>query len=176
MRVNAQDALAHFETALDTYPANLGERKHLHWPDAHVHYYAGLAKQALGDEDGARASFETVLAARGWGADNTYYQALALRALGREDEAQTKLQKMLDDATRRMEEQAKQGFATSVPQHVFVEDDRQTRMRTHLTYSIGLAHLGLGQTAEAKAALETVLERDPNHFGAQLALKELECA
>lgn len=169
----AQSALAHFEMTLDTYPANLGERKHLHWPDAHVHYHAGLAKQALGDTDGARASFETVLAASGWGTENTYYRALALRSLGREDEAQTKLQEMLDNATRRMEEQAQQGFATSVPQHVFVEDDLQTRMRTHLTYTVGLAHLGLGQTAEAEAAFERVLDHDPNHFGTLLALKKL---
>ena len=170
---DAQTALTHFEAALSTYPANLGERQHLHWPDAHVHYYAGLAKQALGDADGARASFERALETHGRGAETTYYRALALRALGREDEAQTKLLAMLDDATRRMAEQAKQGFATSVPQFVFVEDDRQTRMRVHFTYSIGLAHLGLGHTAEAKTAFETVLERDPNHFGALQALQKL---
>lgn len=170
---DAQTALSHFETALDTYPANLGERKHLFWPDAHVHYYAGLAKQALGDEDGARASFEATLTTQGRSAEKPYYQAMALRALGRQDEAQTKLQTMLDDATRRMAEQAKQSFATSVPEFVFVEDDHQTRMRTHLTYTIGLAHLGLGHAAEAKAAFETVLERDPNHFGAIQALKKL---
>ena len=93
--------------------------------------------------------------------------------MGRKDEAQTKIQTILDDATRRMEAQAKQGFDSYVPLFVFVEDDRQTRMRTHLTYSIGLAHLGLEQTAEAKAALEIVLERDPNHFGAQQAMKTL---
>jgi tetratricopeptide (TPR) repeat protein len=171
---DAQTALTHFEAALDTYPENLGERRQWHQADAHVRYYAGLAKQALGDADGARGDFEAVLAAHGWSAELPYYQALALKALGRADEAETKLTETLDRATRQLEEQAKQGFATSVPQFVFAEEDMETRRRTHLTYVIGLAHLGLGQAAEAKTAFETVLERDPNHFGVQLALRELK--
>ncbi len=170
---DAQTALKHFEAALDTYPENLGERKHLHWSDAHVRYYAGLAKQTLGDTDGARGDFEAVLAAHGWSAELPYYQALALKALDRTDEAETKLTETLERAIHQLEEQAKQGFATSVPQFVFAEEDMETRRRTHLTYVIGLAHLGLGQATEAKAAFKTVLELDPNHFGAQLALREL---
>ena len=146
----------------------------LHWSDAHVRYYAGLAKQALGDTDGARGEFEAVLAAHGWSADLPYYQALTLKALGRVDEAEAKLAETLDRATRQLEEQAKQGFATSVPQFVFAEEDMETRRRTHLTYVIGLAHLGLGQATEAEKALKDVLKRDPNHFGAQLALRELK--
>jgi len=171
---DAQTALTHCQTALAPYPDNLGERKHLHWSDAHVRYTMGLAQQALGDADGARASFESVLAAHGWSAELPYYQALALKSLGRADEAETRLTEMLERATRQLEEQAKQGFATSVPQFVFAEEDMETRRRTHLTYTIGLAHLGLGHAAEAKAAFETVLGRDPNHFGAQLALRELK--
>ncbi len=171
---DAAGALAHCETALAPYPDTLGERKHLHWSDAHVRYTAGLAKQALGDADGARASFEEVLAAQGWSAELPYYRALALRALGRADEAETSLKEMLEKATRQLEEQAKQGFATSVPQFVFAEDDMETRRRIHLTYVIGLAHLGLGRKVEARAAFAAVLERDPNHFGAVLGLRELK--
>jgi len=168
---DAQGALAHFETVPGPYPDNLGERRHLHRSDAHVQYYAGLAKQMLGDEDGARLSFEGVLTARGWSAELPYYQALALRALERQDEAEAKLKEMLDRATRQLEEQAKQGFATSVPQLVFAEVDRETLRRIHLTYVIGLAQLGLGQTSEAEKSFKTVLEREPNHFGALQALQ-----
>jgi len=168
---DAQGALANFETALGPYPDNLGERKHLHRSDAHVHYYAGLAKQMLGDVDGARASFEGVLTAQGWSAELPYYQALALRSLGRKDEAEAGFKEMLDRATRQLEEQAKQRFATSVPQFVFTEVDRETLRRTHLIYVIGLAQAGLGQTTDAAASFKAVLELDLNHFGALRALQ-----
>ncbi|MBN1249041.1 MAG: tetratricopeptide repeat protein, partial [Anaerolineae bacterium] len=172
---DAELALSHFETAQATYPENLGERKHLLWPEADVDYYTGLAKQALGDSEGAAAAFERVLNARGGEASETaYYKAQALRALDRDDEAETVLQQMLERATVRLEEQAKQGFATSVPEFVFSEADMETRRRIHLTYLIGLARLGLGQEDEARAAFEDVLELSPNHPDAWARLQALD--
>lgn len=168
-------ALEHFETAQAPYPANLGERKNLMWPDADVLYYAGLAQQALGDNAAAAASFEQVLQARSWRAsDVDYYQALALRALGREAEAETKLNEMLEGARAALGEQAKRGFATSVPEFVFAEADMATRRRIHLQYVIGLAYMGLGEVANAREALEAVLKVEPNHAEAFARLGELE--
>jgi tetratricopeptide (TPR) repeat protein len=171
-----QTALEHFETTHAPYPATLGERRMLLWPDADVQYYTGLARQALGDEAGATANFENVLHARaGWGASETaYYQALALRALGREAEAEAKLHEMLEGARAGLEEQAKQGFATSVPEFVFAEADMETRRRTHLTYIIGLAHQGLGETGKAREAFEAVLAQEPGHAEALVRLRELK--
>jgi tetratricopeptide (TPR) repeat protein len=171
-----QTALVHFETTQAPYPANLGERRMLLWPDADVQYYTGLARQALGDGVGAEASFENVLRARAWwGASETaYYQAMALRALGREAEAEAKLREMLEGARAALEEQAKQSFATSVPEFVFAEADMETRRRTHLTYIIGLAHLGLGETGMAREAFETVLTQEPGHAEALGRLRELK--
>jgi hypothetical protein len=79
----------------------------------------------------------------------------------------------LEKATARLAEQAKQGFATSVPEFVFAEADMETRRRIHLTYLIGLAQLGLGRTAEAQASFESVLEMSPGHADAQARLREL---
>ncbi|MCJ7551993.1 MAG: tetratricopeptide repeat protein, partial [Anaerolineae bacterium] len=171
---DAQAALSFFETALETYPENLGERKNLLWPDADVHYYVGLAKQNLGDKAGAVAAFQQVLDARGGEVSETAItRANALRAMGRDAEAEVVLITMLEKATARLAEQAKQGFATSVPEFVFAAADMGTRRRINLTYLIGLTQLGLGQTAEARASFENVLEMSPGHAGAQTRLREM---
>jgi tetratricopeptide (TPR) repeat protein len=171
---DAETALSHLEAAQATYPENLGERKHLLWPEADVHYYTGLARRALGDDAAAEAAFQKVLAARGGDISETgYYKALALRALGRVEEAESRLTDMLERATSRLEEGDKQSFATSVPEFVFAEADRETRRRIHLTYLIGLAHLGLGDETEARAAFESVMAMAPNHVSAQTQLREL---
>ena len=146
------------------------------WPDADVQYYTGLARQAVGDEAGATASFENVLRARSWGgaSETAYYQALALRALGREAEAEARLHEMLESARAALEEQAKQSFATSIPEFVFAEADMETRRHTHLTYVIGLAHLGLGETGRAREVFEAVLAQEPDHADALGRLRELK--
>jgi tetratricopeptide (TPR) repeat protein len=169
---DAEASLAHLAAARD-YPENLGERKHLLWPDTHLDYYAGLAYQALGERERATTSFESVLVARADLSPMTYYRALAIRALGRDGEAEAVLQDMLNKATRKQGEEAERGYATSVPEFVFAEADLETRRRTHYTYLIGLAHLGLGHAAEAKAAFREVLDRDPGHLEAALRLRRV---
>jgi tetratricopeptide (TPR) repeat protein len=168
-----RSALEHLKEA-QVYPHNLGEGRHLLRPNAYLHYHVGLAKQALGDQEGAAAAYDRVLEAKGGLSETAYYQALALRQLGRADEAREKLQEMLQGATQKREEEAKSEFATSVPQFIFAEQDLQTRRRTHYTYLIGLAHLGLGQTSEAVAAFQAVLVQSPDHFDTQYHLRRIE--
>ncbi|MBN1247332.1 MAG: DUF5107 domain-containing protein [Anaerolineae bacterium] len=164
---DAVAALASFATTQAAYPACLGERKHHLWPDVDVLYYTGLAQQTQGDDEGAAASFEKVLSARAWGVSEvTYYQALALRAMDRVPEAQEKLEAMLSTARERLNEQVKQGFATSVPEFVFAEANMETRRRVHLTFVMALAHLGLGDDQAALEAFDQVLALEPNHEGA----------
>lgn len=171
---NATKALSHLATTQAPYPESLGERKHSFWPDVDVLYTMGLAWQALGDDKAATESFEQVLNARTWDVSEvTYYQALALRALGRGTEAREKLEAMLSTARQRLEEQVKQGFATSVPEFVFAEADMETRRHVHLTYIIGLAHMGLGDIKSAEGAFEQVLTLEPNHEGALEAQRAL---
>ncbi len=171
---NATKALSHLATTQAPYPESLGERKHSFWPDVDVLYTMGLAWQALGDDKAATESFEQVLNARTWDVSEvTYYQALALRALGHGTEAREKLEAMLSTARQRLEEQVKQGFATSVPEFVFAEADMETRRHVHLTYIIGLAHMGLGDIKSAEGAFEQVLTLEPNHEGALEAQRAL---
>ncbi len=168
-------ALMHLETAQAPCPPNLGERRRSLQPDADVSYYTGLAKRALGDEEGALESFNEALKARSWfhAAETSYYQALALRAMGRAPEADEKLQTMLKTAQERLASQAERGFATSVPEFVFAEADMETRRRVHLTYEIALAQLGLGDKAAAAEAFAQVLAEEPGHEGALEAQSEL---
>ena len=169
-----QTALTHFEAAQSTYPENLGERKHLRWPDADVHYYTGLARQALGDEMGAEAAFRRVLDAPGGEVSETAtYRALALRALGRDDEAEARLCAMIEEATGQLEKQAEEGFATSVPAFVFAEADRETRRRVQLIYLMGLAYQRLGELDAARDAFQSVLELSPGHADACSQLREI---
>ncbi len=177
---DADRALEHLEAAR-ACPDNLGERKHLLWSDARLDYFTGLARQALGDGEGAAASFQRVIDARAGvepglpdaPSDVGYYQALALRALGQDVEAESRLGEMLDTARRRLEEETERGFADSVPQFVFAEGDPMEQQHSHYLYLIGLAHLGLEQKEEAEAAFHTVLERDPDHFGAVHQLRRM---
>jgi tetratricopeptide (TPR) repeat protein len=173
-RGDAEGALEHFEAAQATYPETLGERKHLLWPDADVHYYTGLARQALGEEAAAEAAFQRVFDARGGDvSEAAFYRALAMRAQDRDDEADALLEAVVETAQSRLAEQAEEGFATSIPEFVFAEADRETRRRVRLTYLIGLAHRGLGALDAARDAFRSVLDLDPGHGDARAQLREL---
>ena len=173
-RGDAEGALEHFEAAQATYPETLGERKHLLWPDADVHYYTGLARQSLEDEAGAEAAFRRVFDARGGDvSEGAFYRALAMRALDRDEEADALLKEMLETAQSQLAEQVKEGFATSIPEFVFAEADRETRRRIRLTYLIGLALRGMGELDAARNAFRSVLDLSPGHADARSQLREI---
>ena len=74
-------ALEHFEAARH-YPANLGEGKHLLAPENHLHYFAGLARRALGDVGGSLQEFEKAVAIQPRLSPMMYYRALAEKDSG----------------------------------------------------------------------------------------------
>ena len=168
----AAEALAHFEAA-QTYPENLGEGKYAQASDAHLDYLAGLARKALGDAEGARASFQRAAKAQPWLSLATYYQALALRKLGNEAATTKLLCELRDHAAQQLEAASKPGFSTSVPQFVFYDEDPLKPHRAAGTHLLGLAQLGLGQDAEARKVFREVLALDANHLGAREALRKL---
>jgi len=167
-----EEALSHFEAAQD-YPENLGEGKHPNAPDAHVHYFAGLAREALKDDDGAAACFQRAAKDQRSLSAMTYYQALAMEKLGQQEAARQRLQELLDFASEQLESAGRAGFDTSVPRFVFEEDDPQKRRRIANTCLLGLAQLGLGQKTEAEKAFREVVELDPNHAEAREELRRL---
>jgi tetratricopeptide (TPR) repeat protein len=168
----AQAALEHFEAAY-VYPDNLGEGRHAHRPEAHLHYYAGLAWEALGNQAQAQARFEQAAAPQAHLSAATYDQAMAMRKLGRAGAAQERLTQLRDYARQRLEQAGEAGFATSVPAFVFFEDDPARRARIAFTYLLGLAQLGLGETGAARATFEAVLALDANHVDALDRLRQL---
>ncbi|HWB84295.1 MAG TPA: DUF5107 domain-containing protein [Bryobacteraceae bacterium] len=167
-----EEAAAHFESARH-YPENLGEGKHLLTPEAHLHYYAGVALAALGRtqeaEDHWRAASE-----RNDAGPAAYYRALALRKLGREEEAASALRELQASATRNMAEPARiEYFATSLPNFLLFDDDLELRKQVGASFLCALAQLGLGQSGQAAVLREEVLRLDPNHIWAQIELPAL---
>lgn len=168
----AAEALGHFQAAL-TYPENLGEGKRANASDANLYYYAGLAYEALGNVEQACDAFQQAAQAQRGFSPMTYYQALALRKLGEEAAARKRLEELRDFASQQLEAASRPSFYTSVPAFVFYEEDARKPERIANTFLLGLAQLGLGNIAQAKAAFEQVLTLDPNHQGAQEELRKL---
>ena len=169
----AQDALNHFEAA-QRYPLNLGEGKHFLTPETHLYYYLGLAKEKLGDLAGAQANFRRAVANASGCSPMTYYATLALKKLGYQDASASKLRELLDYAQQRMNVKVRiDYFATSLPNFLLFEDDLQKHNQIDCTFLAGLAHLGLGDVAQARKAFQEVLSLDINHLDAQEELRRL---
>jgi len=169
---NAAEALAYLEAAQE-YPDNIGERKNPLTLDAHIHYFAGLAKEALGDSEGAEARFRQASKAQSGFSFTTYYQALALMKLGEEAAGVDRLNELLEFATQRRQTGSRSGFSTSVPKFTLFKDDPQRLNRIECTYLIALAQLGLGQVSPARKAFEEVLALDISHLEAYQELRRL---
>ena len=168
----AQEGLEHFEAARN-FPENLGEAPHPLTPNTRIDYLAGLAREALGDSAAAKSCFQRAAGDQRGLSAMTYYQALAMKRLGDEEAGRQRLQELLDFATRQLESAGKTSFATSVPRFVFEEDDPQKRRQIAHTYLLGLALLGLDETAGAEDAFKKVLALDPHHQGAREELRQL---
>jgi hypothetical protein len=54
-------------------------------------------------------------------------------------------------------------FATALSNMFLFEDDLQERQRIKATFLMAQAHLGLGQAAQARKLLKSVLARAPSH-------------
>jgi tetratricopeptide (TPR) repeat protein len=173
-------ARSHFEHAL-TSPRNLSEAKHLLANQSDIHYWLGCAFGALGDNKSAR---ERWLAAATFKGDfqqmsvrafseMTFYSALSLEKLGRRAEAKKLFHDLLAYANKLQNTPATVDyFATSLPTMLLFDDDLQFRQETTALFLRAQAHLGLGHKAKARALLETVLRRDPNHALAADILKD----
>ena len=164
---DAERALEHFEAA-QSYPANLGEGKHLLTLEADLNYFAGLARNALGDKEGSKACFQKAAGTETPPSRMTYYQALAMKELGEEAASTRKLEELLAFAEKQRHSEVKiEYFATSLPNFLIFEDDLQRRNQVDCTFLKGLSYLGLGQISEAKKAFRDVLALDANHLWAQ---------
>jgi tetratricopeptide (TPR) repeat protein len=173
---NFDDAFRHFEAA-QHYPVNLGEGKHLLTPENHLHYFAGLARKRLADDEEARRLFQRATAEQPLHSAMTCYRALAQRELGHQHVATRLLEELLESATRKAQEPVTiDYFATSLPNFLLFEDDLQKRNQIDCLFLIGLAQWGLGRAAEAEQAFRDTVALDVNHLGAQQQLRRLRSA
>jgi tetratricopeptide (TPR) repeat protein len=172
----------HFEHAL-TSPRNLGEAKHLLANQSDIHYWLGSACAAGGDATSARAHW---LAAANFKGDfqemsvrtfseMTYYSALSLEKLGQRAKAKKLLRDLLVYAQKLQRAAAKiDYFATSLPTMLLFEDDLQFRQETAALFLQAQAQLGMERRATARALMQTVLRRDPNHALAADLFREIK--
>ena len=155
-----------------TSPENLGEAKHLLANQSDIHYWLGVALDALGDKKSAREHWRAAATFKGdfqemsvrAFSEMTYYSALSWERLGRKAKAKKLLRDLLAYAQKLQKAQAKiDYFATSLPTMLLFEDDLQFRQETTALFLQAQARLGLGQKSKAKNLLRQVLRRDPNH-------------
>jgi tetratricopeptide (TPR) repeat protein len=172
------DALVDFQDAKDI-PTNLpsanqgGEGR-----ESEFAYWMGVALDGMGDRSGAQQCWQEALnaapsggrrGARGGAPDRqpaTYYQALARRKLGQTAEADAALRGLLQAPNRGAEPEAAPGSAPGANGGLQLPNARSAQAR----YAAGLAHLGLGETAQAKADFEAALRDSPDYPAAKIEL------
>jgi len=169
-----------FERAL-TSPRNLSEAKHLLANQSDINYWLGCVCAAVGDVKSARhywsaaANFKgdfQEMSVRAF-SEMTYYSAVSHEKLGQRKKARQLFRDLLAYARKLQKEPAKiDYFATSLPTMLLFDDDLQFRQETTALFLQAQAQLGLGSKAKARALLQTVLHRDPNHALAGDFLRE----
>jgi tetratricopeptide (TPR) repeat protein len=170
-RNDLQQARSSFEEALLS-PLNLSEAKHLLANQSDIHYWLGVACDALGDHSAARKHWRAAAVFQGdfqgmrvqAFSEMSYFSALAWGRLGRQQKKEKLLRELLAFAQNLQKAEAKiDYFATSLPTMLLFEDDIQLRQETTALLLQAQARLGLGQTIKAKALFKDVLKRDPNN-------------
>jgi tetratricopeptide (TPR) repeat protein len=170
-RQDFAQARVFFEIAL-VCPRNLSEAKHLLANQSDVHYWLGVACDALNDPVAARK--HSLAAARSHGdfqamrvqsfSEMSYFSALAWGRLGQQAKKKNLLLKLRAFGQKLRKTEAKVDyFATSLPTMLLFEDDIQLRQETMALLLEAQASLGLGQMARAKTLFKEVMKRDPNN-------------
>lgn len=168
----------------DSYPHNLGEGKLANAEENDIDYYKGLAYRGLGDEEKALHCFRraTVGSSEPQQAffyndqqpDKIYYQGLAWAALGDDNKAKSRFNKLIDHGKKHLFDDCRiDYFAVSLPDLAIWEDDLNVRNRIHCNYVMGLGHLGLGESEQARHYLEEIKGLDLNHQDSQLMLNSI---
>ncbi len=178
----AREALRHLESA-KTYPVNLGEGKLPGAAENGIDYFMGLALDALGEQDAARAAYERASAGsvepagvmyyNDQPADSIYYQGLAWQKLGSRFEARKRFHRLFDYGEKHFPDVMRiDYFAVSLPDFLVFEEDLTGKNQTYCRYLMGLGLHGLGERDAGDKALLAAAALDPNHQGVMFAWKE----
>ena len=164
------DALSDFQDA-KSIPDNLpSASQDNQGSEAEIDYCFGLALDGMGDRSGAEQSWQQAQGAASGGARRgsrgaspdrqaaTYFQALAGRKLGQTAQADTALRGLLQTSNR--------GPAPAAAAGRRISDAQSAQAH----YAAGLAHLGLGETEQARAEFDLALRDAPDFLGPKMEL------
>ena len=161
---DTDQALQWYQEAL-VYPKDYGEGRHYSAQESNIYYYTGLLYEDLGDQENAKAAFETAANQPRQVTELRYYTGRALEKLGREDEAQAVYREMIDIGNRQLENADLPGyFGVGMAAPLPYEQDvvRQNSINAYLLIALG--YKGLGDENGSKEALQNLEKLDPTNF------------
>jgi tetratricopeptide (TPR) repeat protein len=155
-----QKALQDYQTAL-AYPMERFGRSRI----VQFQYLVGVTYEAMGDAQQARAQYQKTLDTNLDERDGeyAYYRGLALKKLNRADEARKTFDDMLAAARKDNGDDFFRQFEAGRSRDMQMAGNH---------YVAGLALLGLGNAAQAKAEFEQALALHPGHVWAKQYLEE----
>jgi tetratricopeptide (TPR) repeat protein len=181
LRAGEAERAVELARAAMTYPANLGEGKHLLTPEHELQLLLALALHAAGKPADARPWLERAARPQGDPAapagEASYWRAMALRELGDKTGAEAQLLELRAASARQLRAEVRiPYFATSLPTLLLFDDDLTLRARQEARYLDGLAAMGQGRVRAARARFRKLLAERPDHLEAALRLTDLEGA
>ena len=130
-----------------------------------MHHHVGLALETLGRKDEAAAAFRESAGVPAVVPEGHYWIGRSLEKLGRKAEARRHFERLAATKPRAVD--------PGRPLEVRMEA-REGRSADLYAKALGL--LGLGRAAEARAALASALDTDPDNLGAAVLRRSLAAA
>lgn len=164
-----REALEDFEAALEyPDPFEIG-RPYRGGRDLIAEYFTGTAYEALGDKAKALSFYEKTVAHAGGWSDLRYYQGLAYRHLGKSAQAGEIFAGLIRYGNQKLQSKSSLDFFAK-----FGAGQNEAAQKAEAHYLIALGQLGKGTQDLARKELETALQLDLNHWGAQNMLATLK--
>ena len=164
-----REALKDFEAALE-YPDQFEiGRPYRGGRDLIAEYFIGTAYEALGDNAKARSYYEKAVAHPGGWSDLRYYQGLAYQHLGKSAQAGEIFAGLIRHGNQKLQSKSSIDFFAK-----FGARQNEAAQKAEAHYLIALGQLGNGTQDLARKELETALQLDLNHWGAQNMLATLK--
>lgn len=174
-------------TSALSYPENLGEGKLEGTKDNHLYYHLGLALEAQGRTDEAKACYEkaTVGTDEPAGAmyyndqpaDMILYQGLAHLKLGQLREARARFYRLIDYGEQHLWDDGRiEYFAVSLPDFLIFDEDYTLKNRAHCYYLMALGNMGLGNNGKAAEFLKKASAIEPSHMMCRIYERQLQAA
>ena len=170
---NYEEAISLLQECL-AYPPHLGEGKLYGAQENDFYYYLGIAYDAMGQQEKARACWMEATKGPQEPAPAMYYNdakpdkiiyaALAYRKLGDDAKANGLCYKLINYGKQHIfEHQTMDYFAVSLPDLLIWDDSLDTKNRIHCLYMLALGYEGMGNHEKAERFFAELQSMDINH-------------